>query len=239
MAEKKMARASAKTKSGSASGRKPTKTKRASAGKKSAASAPGLDLRTSTNQLGAILNKVLELADAGVTLGVNVVSLLRSVAQSRFLEGRVPGGEEAYSYGGPGDAPVGSQAAAAPPAAGAGAPAQQAPPRRYCVINRAPVAPGAAVRVSFSINNDLPQAVRKLSVSARDFVGAVHGFKLADGILSVEPHQAKIAPLDFEKFVLKGKLPQETPEDSYNGWIVVEGDESVKIPAVLVVARRA
>ena len=235
MPRKKKAPAGASKKKAAGHGEPPGKAKR----KAKAAPAepkPRLDLRTSVDQIGIILHKVLELADSGVALGVNVVSLLRSVTQGRVVDAKATG-EEAYFSGSRAAVSQEEPAGFPGPQPESAATGEQAQPRRYCVVNRAPVAPGGAVRASFSINNDLPQGTRKLSVSARDFVGAVHGYRLEDGVLSVDPPSARVKPLDFEKFVLQGRIPTEAPEDSYNGWIAVEGDETIKIPALLLVSK--
>ena len=176
-------------------------------------------LREAAGQTGSILKKILELADASVGLGVNVVSLLASVAQAQ-IGAKLP--PEEGSFAGP-----------APQQGGDG----RAAPPNYCVANRTPLAPGGAVRIPFSINNDLPQTTKRLVVSAHDFVGATQAFKLDDAAFSVEPSEKTIAPLDFEKFVLVGAVPADAPEDSYNGWILVGGDEQMKIPVVLMVSR--
>jgi fructose-1-phosphate kinase PfkB-like protein len=42
--------------------------------------------------------------------------------------------------------------------------------------------------------------------------------------------------MDFERFVLTGSIPADAPEDSYNGWILVDGDEQMRIPVVLLVS---
>ena len=44
-----------------------------------------------------------------------------------------------------------------------------------------------------------------------------------------------IAPVDFEKFVLKGVVPETVPPDVYRGVVVVRSDKDLFIPVVLVV----
>ena len=188
-----------------------------------------------TDQVGSVVSKLLELAEAGVDLGTNVLSLLNSLARNQLDEAVHPG-EGAYRVAPPqgsadGPAPTG------PPPHPEGPPdtAPASPDASYCIINRLPLPPGSPVQVSFSINNDLPQKKRKLHVAASGFVGAAHGFELDDRSFAVQPSEKTIAPMDFEKFVLKGKIPKSAPEDSYNGWVTVDGDEEMKIPVVLVV----
>jgi len=47
------------------------------------------------------------------------------------------------------------------------------------------------------------------------------------------PQQAVIAPMDFEKFALRGALPPELPPDRYHGFVLV--DNAVRIPVLLSV----
>jgi hypothetical protein len=92
------------------------------------------------------------------------------------------------------------------------------------------------VQVSFSINNDLPDAAKKLRVTAQGFVGAAGGFSFDGAGFSVQPSEQLIDPMDFERFVLTGSIPADAPEDSYNGWILVDGDEQMRIPVLLLVS---
>jgi len=188
-----------------------------------------------TDQVGSVVSKLLELAEAGVDLGTNVISLLNSLARNQLDEAVHPG-EGAYRVAPPpgsAEGPVGTGPSPHPDGAPDSSPA--APDASYCIINRLPLPPGSPVQVSFSINNDLPQKKRKLHVAASGFIGAAHGFELDDRSFAVQPSEKTIAPMDFEKFVLKGKIPKNAPEDSYNGWVTVDGDEEMKIPVVLVV----
>jgi len=189
-----------------------------------------------TDQVGSVVSKLLELAEAGVDLGNNFLSLLNSLAQNQLQE-NLNSGDGAYGSASAPGAPEGTAATAGPaPHSGAAAEVEgPGPDASYCIINRLPLPPGSPVQVSFSINNDLPRKKRKLHVAASGFVGAVHGFELDDRSFSVQPAEKTIAPMDFEKFVLKGKIPKDAPQDSYNGWINVDGDEDMKIPVVLVV----
>lgn len=179
-------------------------------------------LRDATEQTGSILKKVMELTEASIGLGINVVSMLTSMAQAQL--GGKPAPDETYAA--PGHAP------AEPPA-----PDGRAAPAQYGIFNRVPVSPGGQVRVPFAINNDLPRSPKSLVVSAHGFAGATRGFQLDDAAFSVEPSEKVIAPLDFEKFLLVGVVPEDAPEDTYNGWILVGGDEKMKIPAVLAITK--
>ena len=172
-------------------------------------------------QMGSLVSKVMELADAGVGLGINVISLLNTLARSQ-VAGAAPAEQQ----------PQDDERRPAPPE---DAPHAEAP-RNYCIVNRRPIHPGSAVQVSFSINNDLPDAAKKLRVTARGFVGAAHGFSFDGAGFSVNPSEKLIDAMDFERFVLTGSIPADAPEDSYNGWIVVDGDEQMRIPVVLLVS---
>ena len=178
-------------------------------------------------QITSLVSKFLELADAGVGLGINVVSLLTTFATSRAA----------------GAAATFSQQAAPPPpempqqaqSAGAATP-PVAPARSYCIVNRLPLHAGSPAKVSFSINNDTTETTKNLNLACSGFVGAAQGFAISEGAFSVEPPMATIGPMDFERFVLKGQVPEGAPPDSYNGWITVAGDEELRIPAVLMVS---
>jgi hypothetical protein len=169
----------------------------------------------------SLVSKVLELADAGVGLGINVVSLLNTLARSQ-VAGAAPTEQQ----------PPGDERPPAPPE---DAPHAEAP-RNYCIVNRRPIRPGGPVQVSFSINNDLPDAAKKLRVTAKGFVGAARGFSFDGAGFFVNPSEKLIDPMDFERFVLTGSIPADAPEDSYNGWILVDGDEQMRIPVVLLVS---
>jgi hypothetical protein len=195
-----------------------------------------------TDQVGSVVSKLLELTETGFDLGTNFLSLLNSLAQSQLHEPVHPG-EGAYRVVPPQGSPEGVAAAAGPPPGpepepGAEAAAVGSAPS-YCIINRLPLLPGSPVQVSFSINNDLPQTKRKLHVAVGGFVGAARGFDLDDRSFAVQPSEKTISPMDFEKFVLKGKIPKDAPEDTYNGWVTVDGDEEMRIPVVLVVTAPA
>jgi hypothetical protein len=154
-------------------------------------------------------------------LGINVISLLNTLARSQAA-GAAPAEQQPQGDGRPPAPPEDASRAEAP--------------RNYCIVNRRPIQPGSAVQVSFSINNDLPDAAKKLRVTARGFVGAAHGFSFDGAGFSVNPSEKLIDAMDFERFVLTGSIPADAPEDSYNGWIVVDGDEQMRIPVVLLVS---
>ena len=52
---------------------------------------------------------------------------------------------------------------------------------------------------------------------------------------SIKPAQKTIAPVDFEKFVLQGTLPETIVPDVYRGVVIVASDKDLAIPVILVV----
>jgi hypothetical protein len=209
------------------------KTAKTAAAKKKAPAPSALaqELVGPMGQMTALTSKLIDLADAGLGLGMNVVSLLTSLAKAQI-------GGALQPDGGPAAARPERSAPAAPPAPAAEGSADRSGPRSYCIVNRTPLYPGSPVQVSFSINNDLPETAKNLIVSARGFAGAAQGFQIDNRLFAVEPPEKLIAAMDFDRFVLKGNIPLEAPEDSYNGWILVDGDEQLRIPVVLLVSRR-
>ncbi len=185
------------------------------------------------DQLGAILAKGLDLAEAGLSLGLTVIQRVGTVAQESVVD-RMPGGK-------PG------QPQAAEPGTEAGQGFQQWTPQSesagtvapeesgFCITNRLPVAPGGSASISFSINNDSVAAPKRVSLAIKGFVGETGASQLeADGFV-VKPQRKTIAPMDFEKFVLQGSIPPQTPPDVYRGWIVVSSVDEFSIPVRLVV----
>lgn len=214
-----------------------TAVKRPAAAKKRKVEAPTAEKTASRQPVGspvvgpqvvALVSKLMQLADTGMGLGINMVSLLTSYAKSQIpFPGTSTEAEQSQAAASPQTTP----AADRPPAEGE---AQ----RNYCIVNRLPLHPGDPVQVSFSVNNDTASATKPLRISVLGFVGALQGFELVQAGFSVEPKEKVIGPMDFERFILKGKIPAKAPEDSYNGWILVEGDEQVRIPVMLLVAKQ-
>ena len=184
-------------------------------------------------QITSLVSKFIELADAGVGLGINVVSLLTAFATRQASGAAASMAQQAAAP--PSAPPFAPASAPEGPAAGQHQ-APGGPSRNYCIVNRLPVRAGEAVKVSFSINNDTPDTSKNLRLSCTGFLGAAAGFAIPEGTFTVEPASAVIGPMDFERFVLKGEVPAGAPADSYNGWILVVGDEELRIPAVLMVS---
>ena len=70
------------------------------------------------------------------------------------------------------------------------------------------------------------------------FAGERTGALLSPSALAVSPNAAAIAPMDFEKFVLHGAIPPETPPDVYDGAVTVGAEGGMRIPVQLVVEPR-
>lgn len=188
------------------------------------ASEGGLDLREKVDQMGMILAKGLDLAEAGVSLGVTIVNRIGNAAQQQVMERMAAAMQrEAPPESAP---PPMSEAAEPPPAE----------PAAFYITNRLPLAPGGTVKVSFSINNDSMVAPKKVSLRIEGFQGETTGASLPAAAMSIKPETKAIAPVDFEKFVLRGAVPAETPPDVYFGWILVSSEDELRIPVRLVVS---
>jgi hypothetical protein len=181
----------------------------------------GVELRERLDQMGTILAKGLDLAEAGVSLGVTILNRVSLAAQHKIREGLEAAGQPQ---------------AEAPPGAMPEAPAEPAeaePP--YGLSNRLPLTPGGEARISFSVNNDSMTEVRKVEFLVQGFAGDVRQAAIDASAFSVSPARKVIAPVDFEKFVLKGIVPETTPPDVYRGVVVVRSDKDLFIPVVLSV----
>ncbi|WP_421994971.1 hypothetical protein [Reyranella sp.] len=177
--------------------------------------------------MGSILAKGLDLAEAGVSLGVTILNRVSLAAQQKIREGldeaaQPPGGAQA-------EAPPG------PPGVAPEAPADAGESGPYGLTNRLPLVPGGEVRISFSVNNDSATDVRKVEFKVQGFAGESGQAAIDAASFAVRPGQKTIAPVDFEKFVLKGVVPETTPPDVYRGVVVVHSDKDLFIPVILVV----
>ena len=77
--------------------------------------------------------------------------------------------------------------------------------------------------------------VRKVEFKVQGFAGEFQQAAIDASVFTVKPAQKTIAPVDFEKFVLKGVVPETTPPDVYRGVVVVHSDKDLFIPVILVV----
>ncbi|HTC07609.1 MAG TPA: hypothetical protein VK726_02425 [Acetobacteraceae bacterium] len=196
-----------------------------------------LDLRARLDRFGDLLGKGLDLAEAGLSLGLTVAGTLGAAAQRKifskmmeaaFAEPAAPSYPEAPSGVMPQGAPP-----APPPRTADGAAAPN--PQPFGITNRLRLAPGMPVSISFSINNDSAAAPKPVTLRVEPFTGERTGAMLPPASLSVTPEAATIAPMDFEKFVLSGAIPDTSPGDVYHGSIAVTAEDSIRIPVVLVI----
>ncbi len=202
-------------------------------GKPPPPSGPGavVDLRERLDQMGTILAKGLDLAEAGVSLGVTILNRVSLAAQQKIREG-LDGAAQSQS-----GAQSGAQPGAQPGSPGVtpDAPAESAEADQYGLTNRLPLTPGGEVRISFSVNNDSVTEVRKVEFKVQGFAGEFRQAAIDASAFAVKPGQKTIAPVDFDKFVLKGVVPETTPPDVYRGVVVVRSDKDLFIPVILVV----
>jgi hypothetical protein len=179
---------------------------------------PVPDLTGRADQLGAIIVKTLDLAEAGLSLGITVLTRAGAAAQEALAE-RAPAPDGQVM-------PENSHPRTADD--------PEAEP--FFLANRVPLAPGGDVYVSFSITNDSLVEPKQVKVDVADFVGETDGVRIASDAFAVRPARKKIAPMDFEKFVLTGTLPAATPADVYRGAVIVGSTDELSIPVRLTVA---
>ncbi|MBN2035137.1 MAG: hypothetical protein JW768_00210 [Chitinispirillaceae bacterium] len=161
-----------------------------------------------------VMNKSLEITEAGMTMGLKLLGTGSEKLLSVITEKLVP-------------------AAAAPPQP-AGSPAPQ-PQGGPVVGNAVPAVPGGSVYISFSISNDAADRSKRIRLTLSECIGSQTRQQLPPGSLAIAPDQKEILPLDFEKFIVSGIVPAESLPDTYEGWIVVDGDEQFNIHIVVTV----
>jgi hypothetical protein len=192
-------------------------------------------MRGRLDQVGAILAKGLDLAEAGVSLGVTIVSRVGSAAQQQFRERATEAAMSGAANPAAAAGPAGEARRWPPDLAGApDAAAPQEP--AFGITNRLPLMPGGTVKISFSVNNDSLTEPKKVEFRVDGFIGDVHGQRIDASTFAVKPASRTIGPADFEKFVLHGAVPAELPSDIYRGAIIVASGSELVIPVVLVVA---
>jgi hypothetical protein len=189
---------------------------------------PGNELRQRLDQVGTILAKGLDLAEAGVSLGMTIISRVGVAAQQRFREGM-----EAAAA--PGQPPATQAVEAEQHSRAATSAPPPEPESTYGITNRLPLTPGGTVNVSFSINNESMMEPKRVELRVEGFLGDAHGARLDAATFTVEPSQMTIAPVDFEKFRLRGPVPADALCDVYRGAVIVASGTELRIPVVLVV----
>lgn len=197
------------------------------------------DLLRRTEQISSIVTKGLDLAEASIRLGINLINKFGSTAQGQIIDritGPVFQGAEPHQQRPEEPRP---QAPGYQYGEEAGIPQPPDAHRSLYIVNRLPLFPTSPVHLSFSINNDSASLAKKICLELEDFIGATHRFKIKSKMFSIKPSDIVIAPMDFEKFVLTGKIPAGAPADSYNSWIKVQGEEELKIPVILAVSTQS
>ena len=188
------------------------------------------------DQIGATFAKGLDLAEAGLSLGLTLINRFGTIVQDSVME-KITGVMSTTSDASPDPAPTSAQAAydnePSPSSDPSEAMGQQDP--AYYIVNRLPLTPGQAVHVSFSINNDSMEIPKRVKLKADEFTGATQGHPLSSKGFTVTPGTKTILPMDFEKFVLKGKLPKDISPDVYTGRILVHSEQAIEIPVRLLV----
>ena len=183
----------------------------------------GLDLKAHLERFGNLLGRGLDLAEAGLSLGITLATTLGTVAQQKIVE-------KIMDVAGSDPSPQVSVSGAAPAPA-----APRPPPQAFGITNRLPLTPGMAMSISFSINNDSAVTPKQVSLRVEPFTGERSGAMLPPESLLITPASTAIAPMDFEKFVLVGTIPEISPPDTYHGSIAVTAEDSMRIPVLLVV----
>jgi hypothetical protein len=76
---------------------------------------------------------------------------------------------------------------------------------------------------------------KTVMLKAVGFTGEFEGAQLDATQFFVKPSRRRIAPADFEKFVLEGTIPADAPSDVYHGAVVVSTGQELSIPVRVVV----
>jgi hypothetical protein len=187
---------------------------------------PGMELRQRLDQVGTILAKGLDLAEAGVSLGVTIINRVGVAASQKIREGM----DAAAAANAAPDA--GTQTGIQPVAEAE--PATE-PEAAFGITNRLPLTPGGSFKISFSVNNDSMTEPKKVELRVEGFTGDATGARLDASAFAIKPALKTIAPVDFEKFVLQGAIPAGVQSDVYRGAVTVASDSELNIPVVLVV----
>ncbi len=179
-----------------------------------------LDLKGKMDRFGDLLAKSMELAEVGMNLSLSILSTVGAAAQQKIAQKLAETTETAAATG-----------FRAPPAPSSAAPE----PVDYGITNRLPLAPGGTVAISFSVNNEAATGPKDVILEVEGFAGDRTGLMLPLDSLSVSPASGAIAPMDFEKFVLRGIVPADAAPDVYRGAVAVVSDTVIRIPVWLVV----
>lgn len=179
---------------------------------------------SSDEPLGAIMSKGMELAEAGLNLGLNLVHKFGGSIQEQVIEKFAKTGNNIFK----------SSAAAtseSPEAASEKVPEGAPEPAFSGIANRMPAFPGGELRISFSINNDSTSVARQVNLSLEsDLKGELSGKTLGKKLFALQPSSIAIAPADFDKFTIFATIPVNQQPDHYLGALLVDGEEKMRIP---------
>ena len=189
-----------------------------------------------SDQIGATFAKGLDLAEAGLSLGLTLINRFGTMMQDSVLEkfSGVMNTANAPSYD-PDSASPKDRNTAPPMPAPEQPEAMEPQDPAYYIANRLPLAPGQPVHVSFSINNDSMDSAKRVKLKIDGFTGSTQGQMFPCKGFMVTPGTKTIAPMDFEKFSLKGVVPAGTLPDIYHGRILVVSEQVIEIPVKLMV----
>ncbi len=204
-----------------------------SAGESASGSRPAI----TTAQLGTTLAKGLDLAEASLNLGLTLVTRFGSIVQHSVLDKVVENLSAPVQPAPSPDSDGPREGAARASATATETETEEVPSSdiSYSITNRLPLSPGQVVNVSFSINNDSDDSTKRVKLRVEGFVGQISAVQFPGHGFAVKPASGAIAPMDFEKFVLRGRLPPDIPSDMYLGKVVVMSDQQLEIPVRLVV----
>jgi|GEM_PF-3312638 len=196
-----------------------------------------------TVQIEEIVNKGLDLAEVGIGLGVNIVARLGTIFKDQVFDklsssdilnstmsnmSSAQQDENAYHNN---NQEFEDQTQTQNNTASSSTQEEQS----YYLFNRTTLTPASELSLSFSINNDSLTSSKQIKITVEKFTGEAHQNELDADLFSVLPDKIEIAAADFEKFILKGKLPSDIQPDKYHGWIIVEEQQTYRIPVALFV----
>lgn len=185
-----------------------------------------------------VVNRGLDLAETGIGLGVNIVARLGTIFKDQVFD-KINTADmiNTVMNSAQTDQPRGEAQQSAPPTQPApDSESTAAEPAGY-LFNRLALYPGGNAYVSFSINNDSLTAAKHIELTVESFMGEATQYTIDSTAFSLTPAKTAIAPADFEKFVLTGSIPGDTPPDIYHGRVIVTETQTYRIPVVLVISR--
>ena len=205
----------------------------------------GTEIKTEDNgiRIEEMVNRGLDLAEVGIGLGVNIVARLGTIFKDQVFDkfsgsdilGSVMSDmspEQQDDNINRNNQDTGFENQAQNNAAASSTQEEQS----YYLFNRVTITPGSELSLSFSINNDSLTSPKQVKITVEKFIGETKHEELDASLFSVSPDKIEIAAADFEKFILKAKLPADIPTDTYHGRIIVEEQQIYRIPVVLFVS---